>query len=213
MIGSHLIWTIVHMLSLYMAKRSGCSKCGIYWIMLLVGRDSSSIISITIISLSLLPTNGFARCLVQVVYRVHYGFYCSFMQRPLPLERECMGTFQSAHLQMLKTMRLRIAPNKPIRDVSSRLRHLAVKTVLRHKQHNQMNSGHLITSPPKSQTADKLMDIHSSLPPKLNLTAQLWKQTNYSHELIDKGEVVYLLYSHTKSGHLREPANLECLYF
>lgn len=42
------------------------------------------------------------------------------------------------------------------------------KTVLRHKQHNQMNSGNR-SLPPKSQTAHKYWS--SSLPPKLNLTA------------------------------------------
>lgn len=53
--------------------------------------------------------NGFARCLVQVVYRVHYGFYCSLCKGPCHWKENVWAIFR-VHLQMLKTMRLRIAP-------------------------------------------------------------------------------------------------------
>lgn len=96
-----------------------------------------------------------------------------------------MGNFQSPPTNV-ENHETKNCTHKPIRDVFCRLCHLAVKTVLRHKQHNQMNSGHW-SLPPKSQTADKYWP--SSLPCKLNLTSLLWKQTNYSHELIDKGEL------------------------
>jgi hypothetical protein len=59
----------------------------------------------------------------------------------VPLEREYMGNFQSAPTNA-ENHETKNCTHKPIRDVFCRLCHLAVKTVLRHKQHNQMNSGH-----------------------------------------------------------------------
>ncbi len=78
------------MSSLYMAKRSGCLKCWIYWIMLLVGRDLGSIISLFLLTTMALLDVSCKLCIVFImVFIVVYA-------KALAIGRRMYGQFSES---------------------------------------------------------------------------------------------------------------------